>query len=100
VSAAAVEQTAAGAFAVRGELGFATVAALAAGARPEFPPGGAVEIQLDSVTQTDSAGLALLMEWRRRAEDAGCKLQFTGAPAALAALAAVSGVAAFVFDGA
>lgn len=97
---AAVDKTAAGVFAVRGELGFATVAALAVGALPEFAPGSAVEIQLDGVTQTDSAGLALLMEWRRRAEDAGCRLQFTGAPNALASLAAVSGVAGFVFDGA
>ncbi|MGH8460843.1 MAG: STAS domain-containing protein [Stenotrophobium sp.] len=56
-----------------GELRFATVAAALAQA------GGADTLDLTSVTRADSAGIALLLELRRRASKRGHALRISGA---------------------
>lgn len=48
---------------------------------------GAASLDLSGVTHADSAGLAFLLELRRRARDQGRELRFTGAPAQLRQLA-------------
>ena len=93
---AALTGTADAGYTVRGALVFATVARLARGAEPMFPKGGAVEIGLHEVTEADSAGLALLLQWRHRAGARDCRLRFTGVPQSLQVLAAVGGVTKLV----
>jgi len=49
-------------------------------------------VALDRVHIVDSAAVALLLAWKRRAADEGKKLAFIGIPPSLAALAALYGV--------
>ena len=54
---------------------------------------GAVEVDLSAVGEVDSAALALLFDWTRRARAKGVALTFTGLPPGLIKLAEVYGVA-------
>ncbi len=47
---------------------------------------------LAGVTRVDSAGLALMLEWRREAQRRGKNIRFQNIPAQLAAIAKVSGL--------
>jgi phospholipid transport system transporter-binding protein len=49
-------------------------------------------IDLAGVTRADSAGLALLIEWLRRARAANCALQFVHVPEQLRTLVRVNGL--------
>jgi ABC-type transporter Mla MlaB component len=53
--------------------------------------GTAVEADLSGVAESDSTGLALLLAWRASRLHAGGDLGFTGVPARLTALAALTG---------
>jgi phospholipid transport system transporter-binding protein len=54
--------------------------------------GGRVEIDCRGITSTDSAGLAVLLEWLSVARRAGRSLRYTQLPEGLAALARISDV--------
>lgn len=83
----------AGRLAVRGELGFDTAAALLKRSDGAFADGqGPLQIDLAGVTQADSAGLALLLEWRARAARAGRQIQFLNLPPQILAVARISEV--------
>lgn len=71
----------------------ALAAALGDGGRGAGP----ATFDLGAVTETDSAGLALLVHWRREAERAGGEVRFRGAPAPLRSVARLSGVEALLF---
>ncbi len=74
--AAALEPRGDGRFALQGELNLATVGALLKESGRLFqhqPPGW---IDLAGVSHCDSAGVALLVEWLRRARGAGRDLRF------------------------
>ena len=81
-----------GRFSAAGPLVFATAVAacaqgltlLAAGAGGEF------EIDCSGVTASDSAGLAVLLEWLGAARRAGKRLRYTQLPAGLLALSRIS----------
>ncbi len=82
----------AGEFIVRGELGFATVRDLLDGLPvADLPRGSCVNIDLDGVTRTDSAGLALLVSWMREAKHCGLDIRFVNVPEQMLAIARVSG---------
>ncbi len=49
-------------------------------------------VDLAGVARADSAGLALLLEWRQRAEAAGRRLSYVNPPEQLRHLARVSGL--------
>lgn len=94
---AELRQVDSGHFAVVGELGFETVRALLAssqaqfaGANPQF------EVDLSGVTQSDSAGLALLIEWLKLATRSGKTVRFTRVPGQLHALARISEIDGFL----
>ena len=53
-----------GLYTLKGELTMATVPALFANSGPEFS-GETLTIDMNAVERTDSAGLALLLEWVR-----------------------------------
>lgn len=73
-----------------GALDFATVAVLLDTMVP--PIGREWTVDLSGVTQSDSSGLALLLELKRRATAAGADVKFLDAPAQLADLAAFFGI--------
>lgn len=68
-----------------GALTFDTVAHLA-------QPADAQTIDLGGLAATDSAGLALLLEWRRQAQAQGRELKFVAAPPRLRDLIRVNGL--------
>ena len=66
---------------VSGALTFETVPNLYKESAVWFEGTGNLTLDLAQVTNTDSAGLALLVEWLRRARDAKRSLSFTNIPA-------------------
>lgn len=72
--------------AVSGALSFETVPDLYKVSAAWFEGAGDLTLDLAQVTNTDSAGLALLVEWLRRARDSKRSLRFTNVPAQVQAL--------------
>jgi phospholipid transport system transporter-binding protein len=87
-----LSETAPGRFQVRGELTLATARrALDAGRRAmRNANGAAVEVDCSQITASDSAGLAVLLEWLAAARQAGHELSFVNVPAQLCAVARIS----------
>ena len=78
-------------FQVEGELNFATAPELLQTMLGQFPSSGSeVRIDLAGVTRSDSAGLALLVEWLRLAQKQGVTLQFHNLPVQLREIARIS----------
>jgi phospholipid transport system transporter-binding protein len=78
---------------VSGALTFDTVPGLFQTSRAWFTGEGELFIDLSRVARADSAGLALLIEWLRRAKAANRPLRFTGMPAQVQTLIRVNGLA-------
>jgi len=87
-----------GGFALTGELGYATVERILRDASGLFAEGTPVVIDLAEVARADSAGIALLLEWRRRAREAGVSLKFAHPPTQVRAIAGVAGVDGVLFE--
>ena len=87
---------------ISGPLTFDTVEAVRAAARAALQPerwrGNAITFDLGAVGPADSAGLALLVDWRRTAHREGGRIHFRGTPPALRAIAALSGVEDHLFE--
>lgn len=81
-----------GTFILRGELSFATVSELAKKSAGLLWRSEQVTLDLDGVTRTDSAGLALLVEWLRAARRQGKAIQFRNIPRQMMAVAEVVGL--------
>lgn len=79
-----------GGYRVVGGLVFATARDLLTQSAPAFASDGDLAIDLSNVDGADSAGLALLIEWSRLANERQRVLRFAGAPAQLRALAKIS----------
>lgn len=76
---------------VSGALTMDTAASLLEVSREmPLPPSGVVDLQ--SVEVVDSAGVAVLLAWKRRAVSEGVRLVFESLPAALTSLADLYGV--------
>jgi phospholipid transport system transporter-binding protein len=90
VSKGGFEVVGEGRFRVSGDLGFATVPALWKASRSPLESAVEPRVDLGAVTNVDSAGLALLIEWMRWARAAGTAIVFSNVPAKLAALATMS----------
>jgi phospholipid transport system transporter-binding protein len=88
----AFETTAPGRFRLSGELVFATVSGALEQSQALFTGHDPVDIDLAGVTATDSAGLALLVEWAAWARRERCKLRLRNLPTQAAALARISEV--------
>jgi len=89
-TAAEIEVTGKGRFRVSGALTFATARETLYTAERQFDSSERMEVDLSGVTNVDSAGLALLVEWYRRAARAKCEIRFVAVPAQLRALAKIS----------
>jgi len=77
---------------VMGSLEFATVARLLPLGTAALQGGRAAVIDLGGVTDSDSSGLALLIEWLSIAKEAGRSLRYENMPPQLQQLARLSEV--------
>ena len=75
---------------VLGELSFETVPGLWTASQSLFPQQEEIRIDLKDVVRSDSAGLALMVEWMRAAKRDGKPIQFLNMPAQMLAIARVS----------
>ena len=95
---AAELELAPGRLAVRGELGFATVVSVLTPGRDALAAAAGNELVLDpaAVTKSDSAGLALLLDWLRAARARNLAVRVEGVPEQLADIARLGGVASLL----
>lgn len=89
---ARLERRGEGRFEVVGTLSFASVPALWSAAGQVLDGQGELEIDLARIERSDSAGLALLVEWLRESRRRGFRLRFTNIPEQLQAMARLSHV--------
>jgi phospholipid transport system transporter-binding protein len=92
VSTARIEALGAGRFRVSGVLNARTVVDLLKHSRERFAGVTRIEVDLGAVAESDSAGLALLLEWLRMARQAGLQIHYANMPAQISALARISEV--------
>ena len=78
---------------ITGELGFESVPGIYTNSLKYFQNNPSLEIDLAGVTHTDSAGVALLIEWLRQARQQNRKITFRNIPSQLLAIAQLCGVA-------
>jgi len=90
LSAASITSPKPGRYVVAGDLTFATVREALRQSPPTFGGETQIEFDLSGVTAADSAGLALLVEWYRRAAQSGGEAKFSGVPTQVRALAKIS----------
>lgn len=74
-------------FHVEGEMTFATANELLRQSVSYFQKPQDLEIDLSQVTAADSAGLALLLEWKARAVEDGVQVSVVGLPEAMQSIA-------------
>ena len=77
---------------VSGALTFDTVPGLYKSSDSWFAGDDEIVIDLTQVARADSAGLALMVEWLRRAQVAGRRLHFANIPAQMQTLIRVNGL--------
>ena len=80
-----------GTWKVEGELTFASVPELEEQSLDRFssPPAA---LDLAGVKRIDSAGIALIIEWCRRAKQAGAEMRLVNVPAGMASLSKTTGL--------
>lgn len=81
-----------GRYEVTGRMTFQTAGSLWERSKQQLNGQGVLTIDLGEVTQVDSAGLSLLLEWISWARQQSLTLRFTRLPAKLLALARISEV--------
>ena len=77
---------------LKGELSFKTVNTILNEAQDIFLAAKELDIDLAGVTRSDSAGLALLVEWMRIASATSRPISFRNVPAQMMAIAGTSGL--------
>ena len=87
-----IEETGHGSWMLVGDLSFTTVPALRGELVIKSADRPRISIDLAGVTRSDSAGLALLIEWLREAEQLGKTITFLNMPAQLQSIARVCGL--------
>ena len=78
-------------FHLKGELSFKTVYSVLTESEKLFLSASELQVDLAGVTRSDSAGLALLLEWMRLASSTDRPIYFRNIPAQMMAIAAMSG---------
>ena len=92
-AAGSIRDAGGGRFCLDGAVTMATVTGLRGAGLQAFARGsGAIEVDLAGVQRADSGALALMVDWLAWARTAGRALRYTSVPAALLALAGLSGV--------
>src|SRR5690348_1295848 len=62
--------------ALEGEFSLSGISGLLEESRGWFAGGRQISIDLAGIRRTDSSGVVLLLEWQRRAKEAGCSLRY------------------------
>lgn len=83
----AIEDLGDGKFAVSGEMTFETADKILKASETPFEDHTQLEVDLAGVTASDSAGLALLLEWVTWANHSVREISFTNVPARITAIA-------------
>jgi phospholipid transport system transporter-binding protein len=92
VNRARLEALGTGRFRVSGVLDATTAKQMLEQSESRFGEEPQIEVDLGGVGESDSAGLALLIEWLRMARKAGKQIRFANVPAQIEALARISEV--------
>ena len=79
-------------FMLRGEMSFDTADRILRTSEPLFHGRSEVQLDLSEVSRADSAGLALLLEWKSRAMAGNGDIEFVAVPQSLLAIARTTGV--------
>jgi len=82
-----IEHIADGRFAISGELTFGTAEKILRASERLFDDHTQIEVDLTEITDSDSAGLALLLEWVTWANHSVREIRFTGMPEKILAIA-------------
>lgn len=85
-------ETESGKFALSGKMTFGTAGAILRASEEPFEKHTRIEVDLSGVAHTDSAGLALLLEWITWANHTVREIRFTGVPEKIDAIAKVTEV--------
>lgn len=85
-----------GKFALSGDVSFRTAESILRVSDRLFDSGDDVHIDLSQVSRTDSAGMALLLEWLSRAKGAGVQLRFANIPEKIKAIAVTAEIDDFL----
>ena len=80
-----------------GEIDFDTVPSLLAHPGANMVRGRNVQVDLAEVTRVDSAGLAMMVEWLREAQDKGLGISFNNVPEQLQSMAHICGLEDILF---
>ncbi len=81
-----------GRYRLRGEMTFQTCGKILRQSEPAFEEHTRIEVDLSGVTRTDSAGLALLLEWITWANHTVREIRFEDVPERIDAIAKVTEV--------
>ena len=92
MSRARLESLGEGRFRVSGVLDASTAAEVLEESESRFTQAPKIDVDFTGVGESDSAGLALLIEWLRRARQSGKEIHFANLPAQIEALARISEV--------
>ena len=92
MSRARLESLGEGRFRVSGVLNATTATEVLEQSESRFTQAPQIEVDFGGVGESDSAGLALLIEWLRVARQSGRKIHFANVPAQIEALARISEV--------
>lgn len=92
MSRARLESLGEGRFRVSGVLDASTAAAVLEESAARFTQAPSIDVDFAGVGDSDSAGLALLIEWLRMARQSGKKIHFANLPPQIEALARISEV--------
>lgn len=100
MSRARLESVGEGRFRVSGVLNASTATDVLEQSESHFAQAPQIEVDLGGVGESDSAGLALLIEWLRIARQSGRQIHFANVPAQIEALARISEVEDLIGGGA
>lgn len=88
-----------GKFSLKGEMTFETAGAILRASEEPFEKHTRIEVSLKDVTDSDSAGLALLLEWITWANHTVREITFTDVPERINAIAKVTEVDSLLTKG-
>ena len=98
VSSFELNQTADGAFELIGEMSFESAAQILKSSERSFAQHSATQLNLSQVTKADSAGLALLLEWKAQARNRNAAIRFIALPDSLLSIARTTEVSGLIVD--
>ena len=88
-----------GHFTMSGEMSFDTAESILQASEKPFEAHTSIEVDLSGITMSDSAGLALLLEWVTWANHTVREIRYSGVPKRIIAIAETTEVAALITRG-